>query len=89
MSISKSEKQALISQFGLNSQDTGSVEVQIALLTQKIRFLTDHVTKNPKDYSSKLGQLKMVCDRRSLLAYLARRKKQAYSDLIKKLGLRK
>lgn len=89
MSINKSEKQTLIAQFGVNNKDTGSVEVQIALLTQKIRSLADHVAKNPKDYSSKLGQLKMVCDRRSLLAYLARRKKQAYSDLIKKLGLRK
>lgn len=89
MTISKNDKQALIKEYGLSDQDTGSVEVQIALLTQKIRFLSEHCTKNPKDYSTKLGQLKMVCKRRSLLAYLARKKKQEYPILIQKLGLRK
>jgi small subunit ribosomal protein S15 len=89
MALTKEEKNNLVKEFSINENDTGSTEVQIALLTTNIRHLTDHCQKNPKDFSSKRGLLKMVCDRRTFLKYLERKNTQKYRDVIQKLGLRK
>ena len=72
-----------------HDDDTGSPEVQIALLTERIRYLTDHLKTHKKDFSSRRGLLKMVGRRNSLLKYLARTDRQRYLEIIGKLGLRK
>lgn len=89
MVLQVNEKAKLVKEFGKNDQDTGSAEVQIALLTKGITELTDHCQANPKDFSSKRGLLKKVCQRRSLLRYLERTNVSAYKQLIGRLGLRK
>jgi len=89
MAITKELKDKIIKEFGINGQDTGSAEVQIALLTENIRQLTGHCQKNPHDYSTKRGLLKQVCRRRSFLSYLERKDAAKYRDMIQKLGLRK
>jgi small subunit ribosomal protein S15 len=83
------EKTKIISDFGQNAQDTGSAEVQVALLTQHIGSLTGHCQANPKDYSSRRGLLKMVFQRKRLLRYLENTNEERYQKLISKLGLRK
>lgn len=87
--ISKERKQEIINQFGRNPQDTGSSEVQIALLTERINQLNDHLKDNKKDHHSRRGLLKMVGQRRNLLEYLKRTDLEGYRALIAKLGLRK
>ncbi|WPM05547.1 30S ribosomal protein S15 [Borreliella sinica] len=87
--IDKKQKQKIVSEFGKNEGDTGSVEVQIALITGRIKYLTEHLKENKKDYSSKRGLLKLVGQRRSLLRYYQKRDLEAYRMLISKLGLRK
>ncbi|AHH04587.1 SSU ribosomal protein S15P [Borrelia miyamotoi FR64b] len=87
--VSKEQKQKIITEFGKNSKDTGSVEVQIALITGRIRYLTEHLKINKKDHSSKRGLLKLVGQRRSLLRYYQKKNLEAYRTLIAKLGLRK
>ncbi|ASQ29527.1 30S ribosomal protein S15 [Borrelia miyamotoi] len=87
--VSKEQKQKIITEFGKNSNDTGSVEVQIALITGRIRYLTEHLKINKKDHSSKRGLLKLVGQRRSLLRYYQKKNLEAYRTLIAKLGLRK
>ncbi|MBO5788578.1 MAG: 30S ribosomal protein S15 [Clostridia bacterium] len=72
-----------------SENDTGSPEVQIAILTARINLLTDHMKKNPKDYHSQRGLLKMVGHRKNLLSYLAKKDIERYRAIIKKLGLRK
>ena len=89
MSITAERKQALISEHGRESGDTGSPEVQIAILTDRIVTLTEHCKTHAKDNHSRRGLLMMVNKRRSLLDYLKRKDTQRYLDLIAKLGLRK
>lgn len=82
-------KTNVIKEFGRNPKDTGSSEVQVALLTKAIDQLTIHCQANAHDFSSKRGLLKKVCQRRKLLSYLERTNDKAYKALIGKLGLRK
>ena len=90
--IAKEKKQAIIAEFGRSEGDTGSPEVQVAILTARINELTDHFKANPKDHKdhhSRRGLLKMVGQRRGLLAYLKKVDIERYRALIEKLGLRK
>lgn len=87
--IAKDKKQAVISEYGRSEGDTGSPEVQIAILTARINELTDHFKTNPKDHHSRRGLLKMVGQRRGLLAYLKKSDIERYRALIERLGLRK
>ena len=87
--ISAEKKNEIIKQFARSEGDTGSPEVQIAVLTERIRELTDHMKKNPKDFHSNRGLLKMVGKRRSMLAYLRDMDIERYRELIAKLGFRK
>lgn len=81
-------KQDIIKEYGANEKDTGSVEVQIALLSQKISELTEHLKSNQKDFATKRGLLMMVGRRKRLLSYLKDRNLDGYRELIKKLGIR-
>lgn len=87
--ISKEKKQEIIKVYGRTPEDTGSPEVQIALLTERITELTEHLKSNKKDHHSRRGLLKMVGQRRGLLEYLKKTNIEGYRDLIERLGLRK
>jgi len=87
--ISKEKKQAIINAYGRTPVDTGSPEVQIALLTERITELTGHLKDNKKDHHSRRGLLKMVGSRRGLLEYLKNTNIEGYRTLIERLGLRK
>ena len=87
--ISKETKTAIIAEYKINERDTGSPEVQIAILTDRINSLTEHMKKNPKDFHSQRGLSKMVGHRKQLLYYLAKKDIERYRAVIKKLGLRK
>ncbi|MBO7374214.1 MAG: 30S ribosomal protein S15 [Lachnospiraceae bacterium] len=87
--ISKEKKQSVIAQYARSEGDTGSPEVQIAVLTARIQELTEHMKQNPKDFHSNRGLLKMVGQRRGLLNYLKNTDIERYRALIEKLGLRK
>ena len=87
--ISKEKKTEIIEKFARTSGDTGSPEVQIAVLTSRILELNEHLSKNPKDHHSRRGLLKMVGQRRGLLAYLKDKDIERYRKLIDELGLRK
>lgn len=87
--IGKEKKAEIIATYGRKEGDTGSPEVQIALLTERIRELTEHLKVNQKDHHSRRGLLKMVGQRRNLLAYLKKKDLEGYRALIEKLGLRK
>ena len=87
--ISKEKKAAIIEQYGRKAGDTGSPEVQVAILTARINDLTDHFKSNPKDHHSRRGLLKMVGQRRGLLDYLKKSDLEGYRALIEKLGIRK
>ncbi len=87
--ISKEKKTAIIKEYGRSEGDTGSPEVQVAVLTARIQELTEHLKKNPKDHHSRRGLLKMVGQRRGLLGYLKEKDIERYRVLIEKLGLRK
>ena len=87
--ISKEKKAEIIKTYGRTPEDTGSPEVQIAILTERIRELTEHLKVNKKDHHSRRGMLKMIGQRRNLLAYLQKRDLEGYRALIEKLGLRK
>jgi small subunit ribosomal protein S15 len=89
MSITAERKQALIQEHGRGSDDTGSPEVQVAILTDRINTLTQHFKTHAKDNHSRRGLLMLVNKRRSLLDYLRGKDEQRYTDLIAKLGLRK
>jgi small subunit ribosomal protein S15 len=89
MALSKERKAEIVREFGKNEKDTGSTEVQVALLTAQIRDLTEHMKVHQHDYHSQRGLLKLVGQRRSLLDYLSRTDREAYLALIEKLGLRK
>lgn len=87
--ISKEKKQAIIAEYGRKEGDTGSPEVQIAVLTERIQELTEHLKEHPKDHHSRRGLLKMVGHRRNLLNYLAKKDINRYRAIVEKLGLRK
>jgi small subunit ribosomal protein S15 len=83
------KKQKIIGEFRVHEKDTGSPEVQVALLSEQIEQLAKHLKKNPKDNHSRMGLLKMVADRKTLINYLAKKNKKRHNDLTKKLGLKK
>ena len=87
--ISKEKKQAIIKEYARTPGDTGSPEVQVAVLTARIQELTEHLKDNPKDHHSRRGLLKMVGKRRNLLGYLKNVDIERYRSLIERLGLRK
>ena len=87
--LDKKEKQEVIDKFKLHENDTGSVEVQIAILTEKIKKLSDHLKEHKKDHSSRRGLLKMVGRRRKLLNYLKEKDYDKYLQLLENLNLRK
>ena len=87
--LTKAEKQAIIKEYAIKEGDTGSVEVQVAILTECINRLTEHMKKNPKDFHSNRGLLMMVGKRRNFLEYLKRTDINGYRNLITKLGIRK
>ena len=87
--ISKEKKAEIIKTYGRAPEDTGSPEVQIAILTERIHELTEHLKVNKKDHHSRRGMLKMIGQRRNLLAYLQKKDLEGYRALIEKLGLRK
>lgn len=87
--MTKERKQEIISTYKRDDKDTGSSEVQIALLTERINELTEHLKVHVKDNHSRRGLLKMVGKRRNLLNYLAKKDDQRYRDIVEKLGLRK
>ncbi len=87
--IAKDKKQAIIAEYGRTPGDTGSPEVQVAILTARIQELTEHLKANPKDHHSRRGLLKMVGQRRGMLAYLKKIDIERYRSLIERLGIRK
>ena len=89
MSITKEKKSKLIKEFKINEKDTGSAYVQVAILSEKIKSLTEHLKEHNKDYISRRGLLSMVGKRRNLLSYIKSKSETKYSDLIKSLGLRR
>ncbi len=89
MSIMKDKKSQLIQQFAQSEKDCGSPQVQVAVLSERIKNLTEHFKTHKKDQNSRRGLLKMVAQRRSLLDYLNRKKPDAYQNTIKELGLRR
>ena len=89
MSITKDKKSKLIKEFKINEKDTGSADVQVAILSEKIKSLTEHLKDHHKDYISRRGLLSMVGKRRNLLEYLKKTDIERYRDIIKKLGIRK
>ena len=89
MSITADQKTQIVSEYRVHDKDTGSPEVQIALLTKRITELNDHLKTHKKDHSSRRGLLKMVSRRNSLLKYLTREDRTRYQQIIGKLGLRK
>jgi small subunit ribosomal protein S15 len=89
MTITVEKKASLIKEFAQDEKDTGSVEVQVAILTERINALTEHCKINKKDFHSRRGLLMLVGKRRRLLSYLKRTDAARYTDLIGRLGLRK
>ncbi|MDA1088795.1 MAG: 30S ribosomal protein S15 [Proteobacteria bacterium] len=89
MSITAERKQELIQEFATKKDDTGSPEVQVAILTERISNLTEHLQTHSKDFHSRRGLLMMVGQRRRLLDYVKRKQVQRYEDLIKRLNLRR
>ncbi len=89
MSITKEKKSELVSKFGKTETDSGATESQVAILSTRIKNLTEHFKVNPKDHASKRGLLVLVNRRKRLLKYLRRRSEESYKQLIAQLGLRK
>ena len=89
MTLTKESKKAVVDKYSKKDGDTGSPEVQVALLTERIRHLTDHLKTHRKDHSSRRGLLKMVGRRASLLKYLLRHDRQRYQTVIERLGIRR
>jgi small subunit ribosomal protein S15 len=89
MTLTKQTKQEIIDKFRLHQEDSGSPEVQIALLTEKIRYLTEHFRVHKRDHASRRGLLRMVGQRRRLLDYLKATKVDRYRAVLKELGLRR
>ncbi len=89
MSITAERKQEIIKEFGLKEGDTGSPEVQVAIWTERIRNITQHLGDHKKDFHSRRGLVQMVSERRKLLDYLKNKKHTRYAGLIQRLGLRR
>lgn len=89
MALTKEEKAKIIKEFAKNENDTGSAEVQIAILSKEIDELTEHLKVHTHDYHSRRGLLKKVGQRRNMLSYLAKKDLPSYREVIRKLGLRK
>ena len=89
MPLTKEQKVEIISQYGKDGQDTGSTEVQVAMLTAKIQSLSSHMQTHRKDFHSQRGLLKMVGQRKRLLSYLEKTNYEGYKSLIQSLGLRR
>ncbi len=89
MSIQKNKTIEIIKTFGSNDNDTGSADVQVAILTERIKNLTEHLKVHKKDFGSRRGLLSMVGQRRNLLEYIKNKNEDRYTKLIKKLGLRR
>ena len=89
MSIEKNKTIELIKDFGNSETDSGSADVQVAILTERIKNLTGHLKNHKKDFGSRRGLLSMVGQRRNLLKYIKKKNEDRYLDLIKKLGLRR
>ncbi|MDO5596875.1 MAG: 30S ribosomal protein S15 [Acidaminococcus sp.] len=89
MMLTPARKKELIETYRINEQDTGSPEVQIAILTERISYLTEHLKNNKKDHHSRRGLLKMVGQRRGLLNYLMKKNIERYRSIVERLGLRK
>jgi small subunit ribosomal protein S15 len=87
--LTPERKAEIVKEFGKSEADTGSPEVQIALLSARIEYLTEHFKSHPKDHHSRVGLLKLVGQRKQLLSYLRSKDVQRYRDIIAKLGLRK
>ena len=87
--LTSRKKQKIIKEYQVHDKDTGSNEVQVALLTKRINDLIDHLKKHPKDHHSRRGLLKMVGKRRRFLEYLKKNNPKSYSTVVKKLGLKK
>ena len=88
MSITKENKQSIISEFATNKKDTGSTEVQIAVITERINNLTEHFKQHNHDDHSKRGMLALVNKRKKLLSYLSKKNNSKYQNIIKKLNIR-
>lgn len=88
MALDTAQKAQIVAKFAKNDKDTGSTEVQIALLTSRITYLTDHLKANPKDFSSRLGLLKLVGQRKRLMKYLKTKDYSRYTKLVSELKLR-
>ena len=89
MSVTTEEKGEMKEEFRKHPQDTGSTEVQIAALSQRVKNLTEHLKKNKKDHSSKKGLYDMVAQRKKLLDYLEKKSPESYKSIVGKLGLRR
>ena len=89
MALTQTRKQELMSEYQVHETDTGSPDLQIALLTERISQLTGHLQANPKDHASRRGLLKMISQRRRLLDYIKSREVERYQALIKRLGIRR
>ncbi|MFK8186327.1 MAG: 30S ribosomal protein S15 [Phormidesmis sp.] len=89
MALLQERKQEIISEHQVHETDTGSVDVQIAMLTDRINTLSQHLQQNKKDYSSRRGLMKMIGQRKRLLAYLTKQDPERYKALIQKLGIRR
>ena len=89
MALNKETKAALVKKYGKNANDTGAIEVQIAILTEEIKNLTEHLKEHSHDHHSRRGLLKKVGQRRSMLNYLAKKDVTRYRAVVEQLGLRK
>jgi small subunit ribosomal protein S15 len=89
MALTQTKKQELISQYQAHEADTGSSELQVAFLTERINQLTEHLKANPKDHASRRGLLQMIGRRRGLLTYIQKKDQQRYQTLIGRLGIRR
>lgn len=89
MALTQTRKQELITEYQVHETDTGSPDLQVALLTERISQLTSHLQANPKDHASRRGLLKMIGKRRSLLGYINQQEPARYQALIQRLGIRR
>ncbi|NLG32209.1 MAG: 30S ribosomal protein S15 [Syntrophomonadaceae bacterium] len=89
MALTSTQKEQIIKQYRIHENDTGSPEVQIAILTERINYLNEHLKNNKKDHHSRRGLLKMVGQRRSLLEYLKNNEFERYRNIVNRLGLRR
>jgi small subunit ribosomal protein S15 len=88
MALNQQQKQEIFSKYQVHETDTGSADVQVAMLTERISRLTQHLQVNKKDHSSRRGLLKLIGQRKSLLAYIQRDSREKYQNLISRLGIR-